>query len=74
MSFTGSQPIRGHFSKDETDRIRESVAKDDGIPPCPRCGEKLTSSLPPGGRCSRHDVWEFHCERCFQSAVIEDDL
>ncbi len=74
MSFAGSHPTRGHFSQDETDRIKELAAKDGANPACPRCGETLTSNLPAGGRCSRHDVWEFHCEGCLQSAVIEDDL
>lgn len=73
MSFTGSHPIRGHFSPEETNRIREAVVKEH-TPGCPRCGKPLTSNLPKGGRCSRHEMWEFHCEACLQSAVIEDDL
>ena len=70
---SGGRPIRGHFSKEEEDLIRQAMLQD-VTPLCPRCGEQLISNLPKGGRCSRREVWEFHCELCLQSAVVEDDL
>lgn len=73
MPFTGSHPIRGHFSEEEEAFIKKAVMAD-AAPECPRCQRPLTSNLPKGGRCSRHDVWEFHCDNCLHSAVIEDDL
>jgi predicted PP-loop superfamily ATPase len=71
MSFTGEHSIRGHYSEEEEELIREAILSGT-VPTCPRCDLQLTSKLPKGGRCARHEVWEFHCEACLQSAIIED--
>ena len=65
-------PIRGAFSLLEAAQIRQAIATDGARLLCPRCGRLLASNQPSGGRCSRHEVWELHCETCLRSMVVDD--
>ncbi len=62
------------FGDDEVAQIRKAIRTEGAKLLCPLCGSVLTSDLPPGGRCSRQEMWELHCTNCRRSIVVEDSL
>jgi len=74
MTTPDDRKIKGHFTAEEEAVIRESIVNEIAPLRCPRCDQALKSTLPLGGRCSKHEVWELHCEICLQSITIENDL
>ena len=61
------------FSQEETELILNAIAAETAAVRCPRCGDKLRSDLPRGGRCSHVEFWELHCTACRVSLLVPDN-
>lgn len=61
------------FSPEESELILSAITAEAAKVRCPRCGEKLSSDLPRGGRCSTPEVWELHCTSCRASMLVPDN-
>jgi hypothetical protein len=61
------------FSPEESELILSAITAEAAKVQCPRCGQKLVSDLPRGGRCNTPEVWELHCSACRVSVLVPDD-
>ncbi len=61
------------YSPEESELILSAITAETAKVRCPRCGQKLSSDLPRGGRCSTPEVWELHCTDCRVSLLVPDN-
>ena len=68
---TAPRPLAA-FSHAETLRIREMIATPGARLRCPRCDGELNSDMPVAGGHSIAAVWEFRCDACRRTLMVQD--
>jgi hypothetical protein len=60
------------FNRQQAQVIRMALRMGKPLPPCPHCGEELTTSEPIAGGGTVGPVWQILCEACGRSAFLTE--